>query len=191
MRSHLDSLAAGFLIAAPMLRDPNFDHTVVLICMHNEQGAMGLVINRPAPVHTRELLRQIDIEVKAESFEDRAVMIGGPVALESGILLYESACGQELKEDELSVAGPLRLCPSQAILHTIAAGEGPARFHIFLGHAGWGPGQLEQEIARGAWIPADLRLDLIFDLPVEQRWEDALIGEGLQPASLATFRPTN
>lgn len=116
---------------------------------------------------------------------------GGPVALESGVLLYEPGLDTPAQEDDLVIGDKLRLCPNQALLHDIAAGRGPRRFHIFLGHAGWAPGQLEQEIAQGAWIPADLRLDLIFDLPLDERWEGALLGEGLHPSNLGAFRPSS
>jgi putative transcriptional regulator len=189
MTSALDNLAAGFLVASPALKDPNFDHSVVLMCLHNDQGAMGLVINRVAPMSTGELLRQVGIEPDSEHDTGQPVMIGGPVSVEHGILLYRAAADDPVGDEEISIADDLRLCPNQSLLQQIAAGNGPTFFHIFLGHAGWAPGQLEQEISQGAWIPAQLRLDLIFDTPVSERWESALRAEGLTPAALGAFRP--
>lgn len=183
----LDRLSGGLLVASPALRDPNFDHTVVLMCLHNDQGAMGLVINRPAPINTNQLLQQIGIE--SAQYADRAVMIGGPVSIESGVLLYQPDPLERPADDEVVVADDLRLCPSQERLRRIAAGGRPRAFQIFLGHAGWGPGQLEREISQGAWIPARLELALIFETPVEHRWEGALHAEGVSPAGLGAFRP--
>ena len=89
------------------------------------------------------------------------------------------------------ISDKLRLCPNQELLRQIGRGEGPPRYHIFLGHSGWGPGQLEHEISQGAWIPAALSLELIFATPVEQRWQRALSSEGLHPAQVGAFRPVN
>ncbi len=194
MASALETLAPGFLIAAPTLRDPNFDHTVVLMCVHNDQGAMGLVINRPAPVTIGDILQQMEIESKADDARQPMggrAMVGGPVALDNGLLLYEVGDDDEPREDELEVSPVLRLCPNQELLRQIAAGEGPERYQIFLGHAGWGPGQLEQEIAQAAWIPTSLRMDLVFDTPIEERWEASLKADGLHLAQFGAFRPSS
>lgn len=190
MISELERLAPGLLIAAPPLSDPNFHHTVVLICAHNDQGAMGLVINRVAPITTDEVMRQLDMEVHTAA--SQAVLVGGPVSLQSALLLYQrDEAHSEEADDELVVGDELRLSPGKALLEAIAAGEGPAHYHLFLGHSGWGPGQLEQEIAQGAWLPAPLRLDLIFDVPMEQRWDDALAAEGMSPAAFGILTPKN
>lgn len=189
MPSSLETLAPGFLIAAPSLKDPNFDHTVVLMCLHNDEGAMGLVINRPAPVTLADILQQMKMECKGEG--SHTAMVGGPVALHSGLLLYETNPADGSRTDELRLTDALRLCPNQDLLREIGCGGGPQRYHIFLGHAGWGPGQLEQELAQGAWIPAALKMDLLFDTPVEQRWEEALRAEGLHPSQFGSFRPVN
>jgi putative transcriptional regulator len=193
MSSLLESLAPGFLVAAPSLRDPNFDHSVVLMCVHNDDGAMGLVINRPAPVTMGDILKQMQIEYDRQGAVDleQAAMVGGPVALDSGLLLYQVPPGTAQREDELAVADELRLCPNQQLLREIGLGQGPGPYHIFLGHAGWGPGQLESEISQGAWIPASLVLSLVFETPVDERWETALANEGLSPAQVGGFRPSN
>ena len=189
MVSILQSLAPGLLVAAPSLRDPNFDHTVLLMCVHNAEGAMGLVINRPAPVSLADILRQMEIDVDAKN--NKSAMVGGPVAVENGLLLYQADAASETREDELRVSEQLRLCPNQAVLRAISRGRDPTQYHVFLGHSGWGPGQLEGEISQGAWIPTKLRLELIFDTPIEQRWEQALIREGINPSQVGAFRPAN
>jgi putative transcriptional regulator len=190
MVSPLETLAPGLLIAAPSLKDPNFDHTVILMCVHNEQGAMGLVVNRPAPVSLGDIMQQMEIEHEAQD-TTQAALVGGPVALDSGLLLYELDPSSEVRDDELKVTDHLRLCPSQEMLRSIGRGEGPSRYHIFLGHSGWGPGQLESEIAQGAWIPGQLDTNLIFVTPIDQRWEASLRAEGLHPAQFGAFRPAN
>lgn len=186
MASNLETIAPGFLIAAPMLQDPNFDRTVVLMCVHNEEGAMGLVINRPAPLTMRDIVLQMGMECSADVSQN--ALVGGPVALDSGLLLYESVPGEQ-QDDELRVTENLCLCPNRDLLSQIGRGLGPTRYHMFLGHSGWGPGQLEHEISQGAWIPARMRMELIFSVPIEERWDDALRGEGLHPAQLTGFRP--
>ncbi len=182
----MQTLAPGLLIAAPMLNDPNFSHTVVLMCAHNEEGAMGLVINRPAPFTMPEILKQLGLECTIETAKN--AMVGGPVAMDNGLLLYTAEDAIAHQDNELNVTDELRLCPNKEILNSIGAGDGPEQYQMFLGHAGWESGQLEVEISQGAWIPAALRLDLIFSTPMEQRWEEALQGEGLHPAQFSASR---
>lgn len=189
MISDLETLAPGMLIASPSLNDPNFEHTVILVCVHNDQGAMGLVVNRPAPVTMNEILRQIGI--KSTRSTDQAALVGGPVSLESGLLIYQDETGESAKDGELDITNQLRLCPHQELLYAISAGKGPRRYNIFLGHSGWGPGQLEREIAKGSWIPAAVHPDLLFETPPEDRWEYALRAEGLTPGQIGSFRPQN
>ena len=187
MNVALDQLAPGFLIAAPTLNDPNFSRTVVLMCMHNDEGALGLVINRPAPLTMLEILAQLDLP--NDGVRDKAAMVGGPVAVESGMLLYRCSAQDEVREDEIVVSPELRLTPSSELLEEIALGEGPDQHLMFLGHSGWGPGQLEEEISSGSWIPAGLDVDLIFSSPMESRWELALATEGISIMGLGAFRP--
>ncbi len=183
----LDQLAPGFLIAAPMLQDPNFEHTVVLMCLHNEEGGLGLVLNRPAPLSMEEIMGQLELPTRTRLNQD--AMIGGPVAVESGMLLYHCQPEEEPREDEIQVAEDLRLTPSREVLEQIASGSGPGEYMMFLGHSGWGPGQLESEMSAGAWIPAKLNLELIFSTPAEERWNTALEEEGINPMSLGAFKP--
>jgi len=189
MSTTIETIAPGFLIAAPMLKDPNFDRTVVLMCIHNEEGAMGLIINRPAPLTMRDILQQLGMECVNEPEGAQTAMVGGPVALDSGLLLYQVTPESEHRDDELVITEELRLCPNRDMLHAIGKGQGPRKYHMFLGHSGWGPGQLEAEFAQGAWIPAPMRLDLIFSTPIDTRWEEALRGEGVSPAQFGSSRP--
>lgn len=185
----LERIAPGFLIAAPSLLDPNFDRTVILMCAHSDQGAMGLVINRQAPITTGEIMRQLELDVVG--LQQQSALVGGPVSLQNALLLYQPESEFAEREDDLDIGSELRLSPGHDLLEQIARGEGPARYHLFLGHAGWGPGQLETELGQGAWLPADLRTDLIFDIPIDDRWLDALTVEGLDPAMLGSYTPAS
>lgn len=187
MATTIETIAPGFLVAAPTLRDPNFDKTVVLMCVHNDEGALGLVINRPSPLSLGDVMVQLGMESAASI--SQPAMVGGPVALDSGLLLYEADRGSMLRDDEINVTERLRLCPSRELLAAISQGRGPEHYLMFLGHSGWGPGQLETEMAQGAWIPARMRQELVFDIPVEDRWEECLRGEGLSPAQFGTSVP--
>ncbi len=148
---------------------------------------MGLVINRPAPLTLRDILTQLEFECTIEGGQN--LLIGGPVATESGLLLYQVEENARHREDELALTQELRLCPNRDLLQEIGRGQGPKPFHMLLGHAGWGPGQLEAELAQGAWIPTPLRMDLIFGTPFEKRWEEALREEGVSPVQFGHSRP--
>jgi len=163
--------------------------TVVLMCVHSEEGAMGLVINRAAPISLREILVQLGLDCSVMGAQ--SAMMGGPVAPDAGLLLYEAQAETDRRDDEMQVGDELRLCPSRDLLEEIGRGNGPERYHMFLGHAGWGPGQLELEISQGVWIPSPLHVELIFSIPVEQRWEEALRAEGVSPAQFGgSSRPS-
>ena len=187
MTSALEALAPGFLIAAPSLRDPNFDHALLFMCVHNDDGAMGLVLNRPAPLSVGDVMVQVGIE--SDVSHPQSVFFGGPVAMERGMLLYDGAGSAETYAETLAIGEDLHLCQDKEIIRAIACGGGPSRFELFLGHAGWAPGQLETEIAQGAWIPTDYSKDLIFETPVGRRWETAIDAAGLTTAGLSTYRP--
>ena len=185
MVSSLERLAPGFLIAAPALQDPNFDGSLVLMCMHGDQGAMGLVINRVCPFSIKEIMDQIDIGCEIDL--ERHAMVGGPVAVDSGLLLYRTEAGDDDRTDEIVITDELRLCPGRDLLEAIGRGQGPGQFDMYLGHSGWGPGQLEQEISAGAWIPTELDMDLVFSTAIDQRWNEALRIEGLHPAQMSMY----
>lgn len=171
----LDSLSNHFLIAMPALSDPNFHHTATYICDHNDEGALGLVINRPTDLQLGEILEHMDIEAAAGDITAQPVYLGGPVQNDRGFVLHQPVGNWEAT---LKVTEDTGITSSRDILEAIARGEGPEKIFITLGYAGWGAGQLEQELAANAWLsgPADSRI--VFDTPYEQRWEAAagLIG---------------
>ena len=186
MTSSLDRLAPGILIAAPTLQDPNFEQSVILLCAHSDEGAMGLVVNRPAPLSTHDVMRQMGFPSVGP---EKSALLGGPVAGTNGLILYIADDTDVSRGDTLVVSETLRLCPNSDLLKQISEGLGPSSYEVFLGHAGWGPSQLEGEIALGAWIPGDIDMPLLFEVAHSERWMHALNREGLSPEMLTTFRP--
>jgi putative transcriptional regulator len=158
------------LIAMPSLADPNFSRTVTLICEHNEHGALGVVINRPTEVRLSDLLDHLEITTEDLDIAGAPVYAGGPVQLERGFILH-TPVGKW--ESTLKINPELGLTTSLDILAAVAAGEGPRRSLIALGYAGWGAGQLEQEIADNAWLTVPNDSKILFELPVEHRWQAA------------------
>ena len=165
-----DYLNNQFLIAMPALEDPNFAQTVTLICEHSERGALGIVINRTLPMTLGEVFEQLGLDASQSRVNDQPVLQGGPVQTERGFVLH-SPNGKW--ESSLPFSERMHLTTSRDILDALAAGEGPASAVIALGYAGWDAGQLEEEMARNAWltVPADERV--VFATPVDQRWQAA------------------
>ncbi|HEY9147577.1 MAG TPA: YqgE/AlgH family protein [Gammaproteobacteria bacterium] len=168
--SNTPELRNHFLIAMPALADPNFSHTVTYICEHSEEGAMGIVINRPMAVSLEEVLRQMEIEPSNKL--DTSVMVndGGPVQPEHGFVIHTPVGAWEAS---LPISEEIALTTSRDILTAIGHNEGPARYLIALGYAGWGPGQLEEELKQNAWLSGPANQEILFELPLEQRWEAA------------------
>lgn len=171
-----------FLIAMPNLADPNFFQSVTYICDHSEQGALGIVINHVMDLELGELLDHLKMEVSAPESRHLPLYNGGPVQVERGFVLHQPLGDWE---STLPVTDDLGLTTSRDILAAIARGEGPERVLVALGYAGWGAGQLEQEMAENAWLscPADTRI--IFELPAEQRWRAAAARLGIDLDLLA------
>ena len=165
-----ENLSNQLLIALPALSDPNFSRAVALICQHDEQGAMGVVVNRPSEYTLGQVLSQMGIGSDDEALCARTVLHGGPVHQERGFVLHDG--GREW-DSSLQVADGLYLTTSRDILEAMAAGEGPEHVAVALGCAGWGAGQLEQEIAENSWMTAPADADLLFRAPLEQRWQAA------------------
>lgn len=170
------SLTNQFIIAMPALADPNFTHTVTYICEHNQEGAMGIVINRPFGLSLGEMLDHLEITPGPSVNRDQPVMAGGPVQNEHGFVLHTPVGDWD---SSLQVTPDLALTASSDILSAIARGNGPLHYLVALGYAGWGAGQLEEEMASNAWLsgPADARL--IFETPVEKRWSEAAASLGI------------
>ncbi|MAL98815.1 MAG: YqgE/AlgH family protein [Alteromonadaceae bacterium] len=176
----LYSLRGQLLIAMPSLRGSEFGGAVMYICDHTEDGALGIVINRPLELRLDELLEQMDL---AEVESDRLVFSGGPVQLERGFVLHR---GERRWQHSQVVASDICLTTSRDILDAIGQGEGPEEFLMALGYAGWSPGQLEEEIAGNVWLNCDADADLLFSVPWEQRLETALNRMGVDPSQLSS-----
>ena len=164
------SLTNHFLIAMPNLADPNFFHTVTYICEHGESGAMGLVINRPLELRLADIIEQLEIEITDSSINEKQVYAGGPVQGDRGFVLHDS---KSAWDSTLQITDEISITTSLDILQAIAIGEGPEKSLVALGYAGWGAGQLEDELAQNAWLSGPAQSDIIFDHPSEQRWQAA------------------
>jgi len=168
--SETESLTGQFLIAMPAMTDPNFEQTVSFICQHDENGALGIIINRTMDLTMADVLGQMDIASDECRRAGQPVHYGGPVQTERGFILHDQP---EAWESTLSIDGRVGLTTSKDILDAIARNEGPEHVLIALGYAGWGAGQLEQEISQNAWLSGPADTDLMFITPVEQRWSRA------------------
>lgn len=160
-------LTNQFLIAMPALADPNFFQTVTYISEHNANGALGLVINRPLPLSLGQLLEHLEINSDRPDLASLPVYQGGPVQPEQGFVIH-SPIGQW--GATLRVTDRIGITTSRDILQALALGEGPEHLLVALGYAGWGPGQLEQELAENAWLSTPADFDILFYKPTEQRW---------------------
>lgn len=174
-------LAPGLLVAAPGLTCPFFNHTVVLLVEHGEDGALGFVINRPTETPVTSLLDGTEDEDFAASLEGE-VWVGGPVAPDTGWVLFDPTSGGDEEVESVELCPRVAVSASRAFLDKLAGGEGPTRYALLLGYAGWGPGQLDDEIRDGSWIPIDLDASLVFDVPSEDRWLRGLATLGIDPA---------
>jgi putative transcriptional regulator len=168
-------LTNQFLIAMPSMRDDHFAGTVVYLCEHNERGALGLVINRPTDIDLPKLFSKVDLKLARDDLAEAPVFYGGPVQTERGFVLHE-----RLDEEgghyasTLKINGGLEMTTSRDVLEALSHGAGPRKVFIALGYSGWSAGQLEEEIGRNGWLTVAAQPELIFDTPVEQRYDQAL-----------------
>ncbi len=175
-------LEGRFLIAMPGIGDDRFHRSVILICAHSDQGAMGLVINQPAEsISFDELLEQLDIE-QNEATASTPIRIGGPVESGRGFVLHSS---DYQGETALDIAGKFMLTGTVDILRDIARGEGPSKRMIALGYTGWAPGQLEQEIQQNGWLSSDSVPEIVFGESDDDKWVAALSEMGISPELLS------
>jgi len=178
-----DPLAPGLLVAMPQLVDPNFHRGVVLIVHHDEEGSFGVVVNRTAPISTDRLCRSIGIEWRGDP--DQSVHWGGPVQPEMGWVLFDELEGEEKGEDVQQLCTGLYFAGSLDVLRRVA-NEPPPRMRVMLGYAGWGPGQLEEELAASAWLVVPLDHEALFEVAPADLWEHAVRSLGVEPATLVT-----
>jgi putative transcriptional regulator len=176
------NLTNQFLIAMPGLQDPNFHQTVTYICAHNEDGAMGIVINRPMDIALGEVLAQMDLDACSADVERIPVYCGGPVQTDRGFVLHRPDVEWN---SSINVSEHLGVTTSRDILQAIAEGRGPSDSLIALGYAGWAAGQLEFEIKENAWLSGPADTDIIFRTPSNRRWDCAarLLGVDLDRLS--------
>lgn len=170
-----DYLSDHFLIAMPGLGDPNFYQSVTYVCRHDEQGALGIVVNRPLGLTLAEVFEQMSLETRDSALGNQIVLSGGPVQPECGFVVHE---GNEAFESSLNISESLALTTSRDVLAAMAEGKGPRRALVALGYAGWDAGQLDRELAENAWLSVPCEPDILFATPLEQRWSAAaeLIG---------------
>jgi putative transcriptional regulator len=172
-------VAPGLLVAMPQLEDPNFERSVVLMIEHNDQGSFGLVLNRPTPIPIARVLETMSVEWSGD--DEVPVWSGGPVTPRSGWILHEPAANDAAPGIEIVPGLMLSTSPEQ--LKALAA-QPPERLRFLMGYSGWGGGQLQRELAQGAWIHAQVHPDLIFDTDPDELWEEVLRAIGIEPGSL-------
>lgn len=173
-------LSNQFLMAMPGMVGGELAGTVIYVCEHGPKGALGLVINRPTDLSLSSLLEKIDLKLEISPFQASAVFFGGPVQTDRGFVLH-TPLGEYSSSIRL---GALVLTTSRDVLQEVAAGKGPEKLFVTLGYAGWGAGQLENELAQNAWLNVAADTDIIFSTPPEQRYPAALKLLGIDPIML-------
>lgn len=180
------NLTNHFLIAMPGMEDGTFAKSVVYVCEHSERGALGLIINKPGDISMADLFQKVDLPLERKDLGVQPVFHGGPLQTERGFVLHEPVVVEGIPPDEslyastLTVPGGLEMTTSKDVLEALSSGGGPRRVLITLGYSAWGEGQLESEIASNSWLTVDADAGLIFDSPVEQRYDRAFKLLGLE-----------
>lgn len=202
----MESLENQFLIAMPSLGNDYFNKTVTYICEHNDEGAMGLIINMPVNITLHDLLKQIEENDKEQANEDKAtlepekissaesnifldnsleqlVLSGGPISQNRGFVLHRTQSGWK---SSLALSDDIMITTSKDILLSLGTKKAPEQFMVTLGYAGWGPGQLETELQENSWLTIDADSDILFNTPIEQRWQKATEKLGIDIAHLSS-----
>ncbi len=180
------NLTHHFLIAMPGMEDASFARSVVYLCEHSQRGALGLIINKPTDINLKGLFDKVDLSLGRADLTDAPVFLGGPVQTERGFVLHESLHGEKEADQEpayastMVIPGGLEMTTSKDVLEALATGAGPRRVLVTLGYAAWGEGQLESELAENSWLTVEADLGVIFDTPVEKRYDTALGLLGLE-----------
>lgn len=179
-------LTNQFLIAMPGMGDDTFAGSVVYLCEHNERGALGLVINKPIDIKLKNLFEKVDLSLDREELAEQPVFFGGPVQTERGFVLHEKQAEETgVYSSTMSIPGGLEMTTSRDVLEAMSNGAGPKRVLVTLGYSGWTAGQLEEELARNGWLTVDADPKVIFDTPIEQRYDRALSLLGFDPRMLS------
>lgn len=182
-------LTNQFLIAMPGMADETFAGSVVYLCEHTEKGALGLVINKPIDIKLKNLFEKVELSLDREDLAEEPVYFGGPVQTERGFVLHERL-GQEGEESPYNSTlaipgGQLEMTTSKDVLEALSHGAGPKKILVTLGYSGWSAGQLEDEIGRNGWLTVDAQPEVIFDTPVDERYDRALQLLGIDPRMLS------
>jgi len=179
-------LTNQFLIAMPGMADDTFAGAVVYLCEHNERGALGLVINKPIDIKLKGLFEKVELPLERSDLAEQPVYFGGPVQTERGFVLHEGLGSEHSPyQSTLEIPGGLEMTTSKDVLEAMAAGGGPRRVLVTLGYSGWGAGQLEDEIGRNGWLTVQADPQVIFDTPIERRYERAVRLLGIDPRMLS------
>ncbi|WP_346838498.1 YqgE/AlgH family protein [Microbulbifer sp. SAOS-129_SWC] len=175
-------LRGQFLLAMPGMEDPRFHQTIAFVCEHNRDGAMAIVINAPSKVFWKEVFEQLSLE-DFSLRGDEMVLLGGPVSPEQGFVLHGAGA---VFDSTLEVNRDISLTASKDILESLAAGRGPDDVLLALGYSGWGPGQLEEELADNAWLTLPAEPEILFATPWEKRWQTAAARHGIDMGGLGS-----
>ena len=178
-----EDLGNHFLLAMPDMADPNFNGTVILLAEHSAKGAMGLVVNRPSDLDVAELFERIELDLRGAPVGRQPVLYGGPVQSDRGFVLHRAG---RRWNSSIEIGDSLTLTSSRDVLEAVAAGKGPRDVLVALGYSGWGPGQLEGELARNAWLTVPADPAILFDTPIDQRQARAFGLLGIDPRLLST-----
>ena len=181
------NLTNQFLIAMPGMADDNFTGAVIYLCEHTEKGALGLVINKPIDITLRNLFEKVELSLTRDDLAESPVYFGGPVQTERGFVLHErQSDAVSPYNSTLSIpGGGLDMTTSKDVLEAVSNGAGPKKLLVTLGYSGWGAGQLEDELGRNGWLTVDAAPEVIFDTPIEQRYDRALSLLGFDPRMLS------
>lgn len=181
------NLTNQFLIAMPGMGDDTFSGAVVYLCEHTENGALGLVINKPIDIKLKNLFEKVELPLERADLADAPVYFGGPVQTERGFVLHEKVGGSDESpyNSTLVIPGGLEMTTSKDVLEALSSGAGPKRILVTLGYSGWSAGQLEDEIGRNGWLTVDAAPEVIFETPAEDRYERALQLLGIDPRMLS------
>ncbi|WP_426146083.1 YqgE/AlgH family protein [Polaromonas sp. DSR2-3-2] len=176
------NLTHHFLIAMPGLEDEGFSKSVIYMCEHSERGALGLIINKPSDINVQGLFDKVELTLRREDLTTTPVFQGGPVQTERGFVLHESMMpgSESVYASTMSIPGGLEMTTSKDVLEALSTGAGPRKVFVSLGYSAWGEGQLESELLDNSWLTVAADLGVIFDTPVEERYDKALKLLGLE-----------
>ena len=183
-RASQRGIAPGFLVAAPSLRDPSFERTVILLVEHGEEGTIGFIINRASEVTFEEVARA----AKLEDAKPIPILTGGPVSGTGWVVFDPRTAEEDLAGESVHVHDEIFITSSKRILS--ADDEDMSRRYLFVGYAGWGGGQLDEELAQGSWLCVSLTPEILFDCPIDERWTRALKSAGIDPGRVMRSAPS-